>query len=184
MSEKNTIVEKCPKCRKEVEYIEFECDAPFTAPAELRFKALNVWGVYSAPKEAICQTSEFVHFKFLGNGSERLVKMLGFDREAFAENQEKLRNVKQTCQHTDENEKTVCQTMGNAVFSMFEPDEPLGYFCDEHCFENGACPGCYQFLAGWEWFEFSETGFCEECEQEFSNDDADNCDFGNDEYAD
>lgn len=181
MSEK-----KCPSCQKEVEYIEFECDEAFTAPAELRFKALNVWGVYSAPKEIICTSYEFVHFRFLGDGSERLVKMLGFNREKFAEDQEKLRNEKQPCQHTGEDEKTICQAQGNAVFSMFQPDEPIGYYCDEHCFENGACAGCYQFLAGWESFDFSQSGFCEECEEDFkrkfSDDDDDEYDYGDDDF--
>lgn len=179
--------EECPNCKKEVEYIEFECDAAYTAPAELRFEALNVWGAYSAPKETICETPGFVHFKFLGNGSERLVKMLGFDREKFNEKLEKLRNEKQPCEHSDRETGESCQAEGNAIFTLFDPDKPIGYICDKHCRENGACPGCYYFLAGLESFDFSQTDYCEECQeefdQEFSNDDDDDGEynFGDDD---
>jgi predicted amidophosphoribosyltransferase len=172
--------EKCPVCQKDTEYIEFECNEAFTSPAELAFKALNVWGAYSAPKETICEAPEFVHFRFLGNGTEQLVKMLGFDREKFASEQEKLRAEKQPCEHRDENSKSACDKEGNAVFSMFQPDEPIGFFCDEHCFENGACPGCYYFLAGWESFDFSQSGYCDECDAAFRQDFSDDCD--DDEY--
>lgn len=182
MSEKK--LNKCPSCQKEIEYYELECDEPFKAPFELRFKAITVWGIYDAPKAIVCQKDNFVHFKFLwdgGKGSERLVKMLGFDREKFYEEQEKLRNEKHPCQHTDENDKAVCQEEGNAIFSIFQPDEPIGYYCDEHCFENGACRGCYQFLAGLESFDFSQSGFCGGCDEEIARDFSD-YDGDDDEY--
>lgn len=174
--------EKCPSCGKEVDYYELECNKPFTAPFELRFKALTVWGIYDAPKAIVCQKDNFVHFKFLwdeGKGSERLVKMLGFDRKKFEQEQENLRNEKKPCEHTDENGNSACQKEGNAVFSLFEPDNPIGYYCDEHCFENGACPGCYQFLSGRESFDFSRSGYCDECEREFEQEFRDDSD---DEY--
>ena len=173
----------CPSCKKEVEYIEFECNAPFTAPAELALQALTVWGAYSAPKEQICHSltdsGDFVHFRFLGDGSERLVKMLGFDRQKYVAKQEQIRSLKKPCEHRDENDKPICSKEGNPIFSAFQPDEPLGYYCDEHCFENGACPGCYEFLAGWESFDFSESGYCDGCMDDFreSFDDDDDRDY-------
>ena len=72
------MIEDCPICGKSVEYFEFQCDETFTAPTELRFKGLNVWGVYSAEKEIICQNDDYVHFKFAADNHERLVKMLKF----------------------------------------------------------------------------------------------------------
>jgi hypothetical protein len=41
------------------------------------------------------------------------------------------------------------------------------WLCDTHLREAGFCPGCLMFWGGVESFEFSRTGFCEECELEF-----------------
>lgn len=154
----DTLVRRaCPECGKVVEYIEFECDEPYTAPAELRFKALDVWGMYDTPKQTICENSEFVHFSF-ANGHERLVKMIGFNREEYERKMIDIRETRKPC------EQEKCREWGYPIFSAFEPDNPLGYYCEDHMRENGACPGCHQYLAGFESFEFSESEYCGDCE--------------------
>lgn len=151
----------CPVCGNELPYYELECNEPYTAPAPLAWKALLVWGAYDAYKETIHQHGNFIHFR-LGN-TERLVEMKRFDQEGFFKRQEQVRNANAPC------EQEGCHEMGDACFTLFEPDEPMGFYCAEHKHEHGICPGCNMFYAGFESFDFSETGYCAGCSEQFEN---------------
>ncbi len=152
----------CPVCGKELAYYELECDTPYTAPAPLAFKALFIWGAYDADKETIHQDANYIHFR-LGN-AERLVLMKRFDQDAFYKRQEQERNATAPCEHEG------CKNVGDACFTLFEPDNPMGFYCSEHKRETGVCPGCNMFYAGLESFDFSETGYCAGCSEAIDSD--------------
>lgn len=48
--------------------------------------------------------------------------------------------------------------------------EPSEYYCDAHMRDQGYCPGCGNFWAGIESFDFSRSGYCENCAAEFDDD--------------
>ena len=50
------------------------------------------------------------------------------------------------------------------------PDE---YYCGEHVRDAGYCPGCGNFWAGCESFDFSPSGYCENCASEFDDESED-----------
>lgn len=54
--------------------------------------------------------------------------------------------------------------------TCYLPDGEEEFYCYDHMRDMGYCPGCGQFWAGIESFDFSRTGYCENCE-------GDNCDF-------
>lgn len=67
-------MENCPICGKPVQsYYETEATKPFihTIP----FIGLEIWGSLQADKEVVCNNDQFVHFVFLHNNDNRLVKM-------------------------------------------------------------------------------------------------------------
>ncbi len=65
---------KCPICEKIVEDVfKIVAEKPFTARSPMG--GLTVWGPYDVHKEIICQGHSWVHFKFVHDGSERLVLM-------------------------------------------------------------------------------------------------------------
>lgn len=53
------------------------------------------------------------------------------------------------------------------------PDDSREWYCYEHMRDQGFCPGCGNFWAGVESFDFSRSGYCENCE-------GDNSDFDDD----
>jgi len=161
---KDKQIKECIICGKNIEYFELECDKLFTAPGDLRFKALTIWGAIGVEKEIICQNNEFVHFKFLSDNSERLVKMLGFNQDEYYQKQEEIYQTREQCNHKD------CQSEGFPCFSIWEPDTPIGYFCEDHMRSEGCCPGCHQLMAGFESFDFSKSGYCENCEEAIKED--------------
>ncbi len=57
------------------------------------------------------------------------------------------------------------------------PDDSREWYCWEHMHDQGFCPGCGNFWAGVESFDFSRTGYCENCE-------GDNFDFDDDDWDD
>lgn len=63
-----------------------------------------------------------------------------------------------------------CAALGYACFSVFEPTDPLGFWCEKHMHQNGFCPGCHLFLAGTEDFDFGPDDFCSTCRLNFSDD--------------
>lgn len=153
----------CPLCGKEAEYVEFTCNGPFTAPAELCYAGLEVWGMYSVPKEIICQSADYVHFVF-PDGQERLVKMLPFHRDDFEAKAQAAYELTRTCEYPD------CLRQGYSCFSLFQPLDPIGFFCYDHMSENGVCSGCRLMLAGFEDFDFSPDGLCAGCREDDSAD--------------
>lgn len=50
-------------------------------------------------------------------------------------------------------------------------NEPSEYYCYAHMHDQGYCPGCGNFWAGIESFDFSRSGYCENCAAEFDDDD-------------
>ncbi len=85
----------------------------------------------------------------------------------------------QTCDHEG------CTEEGIACFLLgsHEPDE---FLCFDHAREEGYCPGCGQFWAGVESFDFrlNGTSFCENCFAEVDDSwEDDDLDFGWDEYV-
>jgi hypothetical protein len=44
------------------------------------------------------------------------------------------------------------------------------YYCWKHAKKNGFCPGCGEFWAGCESFDFSQSGLCENCKDELASD--------------
>jgi hypothetical protein len=170
------VLKPCPVCGEETEYYELECNEPFTAPAPLAWKAFRIWGAYGTDKETLHQQGNLIHFR-LGN-TTRLVNMLRFEQDEWFKKIESVRAKRETCYQEG------CSKVGEPCFTIFEPDEPIGFYCDDHKYQNGCCPGCNQFLAGFESFDFSETGYCEGCESqmEIEHDDWDDDDSFEDDY--
>lgn len=78
----------------------------------------------------------------------------------------------QPCQHEG------CTETGNPCW-LLEYDKPEGHgdepdmwYCDAHMHSAGFCRGCGTFWGGVESFDFG-SGFCEHCETEFEEPDAD-----------
>lgn len=65
---------ECPICNKMVDDVRsIATEKPFTAKSPMA--GLNVWGAYDVSKQIICQGHSWIHFKFLYDDSERLVRM-------------------------------------------------------------------------------------------------------------
>jgi hypothetical protein len=67
-----------------------------------------------------------------------------------------------------------CRNFGDTCYF---PDYSEAHFCWQHKRDNGFCPGCGHFWAGIGTFDFSRTGYCENCER-------DNFDLDWEEYDD
>lgn len=50
------------------------------------------------------------------------------------------------------------------------PNDPDGYYCEEHANSAGWCWMCGGFWGGVESFDFSKTGVCENCEPQYLRD--------------
>lgn len=75
-----------------------------------------------------------------------------------------------------------CSMPGNPCFlpdlDGSGQDTDVSYwYCSTHARKNGFYPGCGQFWAGVESFDFSPTGYCENCRTCFEDDD-----YEDDEY--
>lgn len=53
-------------------------------------------------------------------------------------------------------------------------------YCETHLYAMGWCPGCLRFMGGLEEFDYSATGYCDDCSEE--NDLYDHGDFEYDAY--
>lgn len=150
---------KCPKCGEEVaEFKRVWSDGPFTAKEAM--PGLAAWGGYDVPRTVICETPTHVHFKFDHDGTERLVEMvpdLPEKREAIREHYEQM---KHTC------DKEGCDKDGWPGWTIWGDEEPVGWTCDDHAYEQGFCPVCHNFLAGLESFDFSPAKMCTDCFEE------------------
>lgn len=69
-----------------------------------------------------------------------------------------------------------CKQMGNPCWYPDDTDRPSEYYCYSHMRNAGFCPGCGNFWAGIESFDFSRTGYCEDCADEWRDDDYDDWD--------
>lgn len=155
---------KCPHCNKEVEesYIVQTSELePFTAVYQDRFNALSAWGGYNVARTVLCQTEDHVHFAFDHDGHEHLVKMVIYDPDAIAAAHERNDQVEKECEHDG------CDERGHPVYFHPTDTEPGYYYCHDHMYTNGFCPGCHLFHAGWESFDFSDSGMCESCTEMF-----------------
>lgn len=68
---------KCPNCRKtfeEVYTVHTINKEPFTGIDPM--EGLTAYGGYSVEKELLCHYGDYVHFRFLHSGEERLVRMV------------------------------------------------------------------------------------------------------------
>lgn len=70
-----------------------------------------------------------------------------------------------------------CQASGcrNAALDFYLPDneppnDPDGFYCEDHANSAGWCWGCGGFWGGVESFDFSKTGLCENCEPGYLRD--------------
>lgn len=148
---------ECPMCHKDIE--EFHrvwSDAPFTAKAGL--EGLLAWGGYGVERVVLCQSDRFVHFRFVVTNKEHLVEMVPDLDKKRAIIREHHKSQKHGC------DQAGCENEGEPGWSMWGEEEPLGFYCWDHAYENGFCPGCMTFMAGIESFDFSSSGLCANCE--------------------
>jgi hypothetical protein len=165
---------KCPLCHKAIEvYFEVHTDKPFTAHEPM--EGLIAWGGIDVPRTILCQNDAFVHFAFDFNGQEHLVKMIGFNLEATAAAKDKNAKNPETCGHEG------CTNEGTPCYLMPLDEEAVGYYCWEHAHDEGFCPSCGHFFAGWESFDFSPDGLCEGC-REMYRDEMEDYDEYEDDY--
>jgi len=77
----------------------------------------------------------------------------------------RLRNeIKHACMEEGcWNEAIACRLVD---YFASEPKETTEWFCVDHCHQNGYCYMCGEFWGGVEYFEFSKTGLCENCQSE------------------
>lgn len=152
---------KCPLCGKEFDelyQIESNSQEPYTAVDA--FKGLDTYGSILAQKETICHSGHMLHFRFLGTGEERLVKLDKYDPQAIAEAKSHWEQHPQTCEHEG------CQNVGMPCYIRWSDTEPAEWCCDEHIYEAGYCRVCGLFNAGLESFDFGGDGLCASCREE------------------
>ncbi len=67
-----------------------------------------------------------------------------------------------------------CTEIGVELWLPDIGDGPAGpyYICYGHMHGQGFCPGCHGFWGGIEAFDFSRTGYCENCASEFEDEEA------------
>lgn len=189
---------KCPQCRKEFEEVftvPVNAMEPFTSVDPL--KGIRAYGVYDAPKTILCHVGQYLHFAFMKEaevqpadvpagkvwmvvGEERLVKMEKLDQRALAEAKTYHVEHPQTC------ETEGCTNEGIPCYYEITNDVPDAWHCSEHAHDAGFCPSCGMFNAGFESFDFSESGLCESCDEMFRSelDDFDEYDADYDEWED
>lgn len=73
-----------------------------------------------------------------------------------------------------------CRQMGNECCL---PDDSREWYCYVHMRDQGYCPGCGNFWAGVESFDFSRSGYCENCASQGDWDD-DYSDYWEDDLMD
>lgn len=161
---------KCPGCGKEFEEIVKVVTGslePYTAIALDPMAGLDAWGSIFQQKETICHHGNFVHFRFVDDGEERLVEMLPYEPEAIAAALQANEANEVVCEHEG------CESKETAPYYMTPLErEPHAYYCADHAYGEGFCTGCRQFLAGFESFDFSpgrSVGLCSDCYHELQS---------------
>lgn len=152
----------CPMCKEKIDsFATCRADEPFTAKEPM--EGLDDWGAYSAEKELLCFDGKYVHFRFLGDNSTRLVELKKFDLEAIRKAQALEQQQYHTCEHEG------CTHEGSAYYIRPFDEEANGWYCDEHAEEAGFCWGCHLFCAGTEDFDFGTGGLCGGCQEAFDD---------------
>lgn len=155
---------QCPKCEKRFDkgyIVRTNSPEPFVADHRDLFHAMTVYGTYNIEKEVICHEGEWLHFRFLDTGEERLVKMVALDEDEIARlREENLPDDAWECQHG------TCGLPGEPYYRSALEVEVSEWLCGDHAHAHGFCYGCGQFLAGFESFDMSKSGLCEGCEEE------------------
>jgi hypothetical protein len=177
----------CPICKQEVvESFEVPSNTlePFTGVDIM--KSLSAWGGIDVPRTILCQDGEYTHFKFDHSGEEHLVRMTIFDQQALTDRHEYHNDHPQMCEYTEEvnGEVKQCGETGIPCYLSWSDAEPDGWYCGEHAHDAGFCPGCGLFSAGTESFDFSPTGYCENCQEEFESEFEDDDEFDDMDYFD
>lgn len=57
-----------------------------------------------------------------------------------------------------------CKQDGNPCWLPDDLDKPSEWYCWRHMYQAGYCPGCGNFSAGIESFDFSRYELCDNCE--------------------
>jgi hypothetical protein len=174
----------CPNCKNSFDklYTVHTTDnEPFTATALHAIEGLNVYGV--AEKVIICQQDNFLHFKFTTDDEERLVQMLPPNFDEIDAAHERADAVSAQCEHEG------CTNQGDACWGYMHELEPMGYYCDEHKYEEGFCVCCNTFNAGIESFDFGEhhhgmKGYCESCADQMKSELGEDDDYWDEEFDD
>lgn len=156
---------KCPKCLKpfeEVYTVHTTSKEPFTGVNPM--EGLTAYGAYQAEKELLCHVGNYVHFRFLSDGEERLVRMVEFNQEVLADSHRSHWNNPLPCEHEG------CKVLGIPCYINWIDDDPNGWYCSEHAYENGFCSSCGIFHAGIERFDFfNPLGMCDNCRDQIES---------------
>lgn len=162
---------KCPHCFKAFEQVytvHTTSKEPFTGVEPM--EGLTAYGAYFAEKELLCHVGDYIHFRFLNDGEERLVRMVEFNQQALADSHEAHWKNPLPCEHEG------CNERGIPCYTNWIEENPNEWFCSEHAYENGYCSNCGIFQAGIESFDFfNPAGLCDNCraqiEDEIDDDD-------------
>lgn len=170
---------KCPHCFKpfdEVHVVHSNTKEPFLAVNVI--EGLNAYGAIWVEKEILCRKGDYLHLRFTNDGEERLIHMVKFDPEYLAKQHEGHASNPLPCEHEG------CTETGIPCYLNWIDEEPNGWYCPDHAHENGFCPGCGLFSAGIESFDFSQSGLCENCQDELESEmyEPDEYDEYDDEY--
>lgn len=77
-----------------------------------------------------------------------------------------------------------CRQWGNPCWLPDDDwNKPSSHYCYDHMHNQGFCPGCGNFWAGVESFDFSRSGYCENCAGDAGLDD-DDSDYWEDDLMD
>lgn len=152
----------CPMCKEKVDsFATCRADEPFTAKEPM--EGLEAWGTYDTPKELLCLDGTYVHFRFLGDGSTRLVELKEFNLEQIRDTQREHTQEYHQCEHEG------CNEQGEPYYIRQFDEEVNGWSCREHAEEEGFCWGCHLFCAGTEDFDFGHSGLCGSCQEQFDD---------------
>lgn len=165
----------CPLCKEKIDsFATCRASEPFTAKEPV--EGLEAWGTYDNPKELMCFDGKYVHFRFLADGSTRLVELKEFNLENIRKAQALNAQQYHTCEHES------CQNKGEPYYIRPFDEEVNEWLCADHAKEHGFCWGCHLFMAGFEHFDFGKGGLCGSCQDQFDDETEDyydpDCDFG------
>lgn len=156
---------KCPKCFKSFEHmytVHTTSKQPFTGVNAM--EGLTAYGAIQAEKELLCHVGDFVHFRFVNDEEERLVRMVEFNQQDLHDKHEEAWNSLLPCEHEN------CTERGIPCYINWIDEEPNERFCSEHAYEHGYCSNCGIFSAGIESFDFhNPAGLCDNCQGQLAS---------------